>query len=345
MQLVKEGGSMVLVTGGAGYIGSHTCIELNKAGYDFVVYDNLSNASLESIARVGKIIDKKIEFVEGDIRDKKKLQQLFKNYTIDSVIHFAGLKAVGESVQQPLRYYDNNVCGTVTLCEVMAENKCKKIVFSSSATVYGDPHTTPIKEDFPLSATNPYGRSKLFIEEILRDLFVADKAWKIILLRYFNPVGAHKSGTIGEDPNGIPNNLMPFIAQVAVGKREKLSIFGGDYKTKDGTGVRDYIHVMDLAEGHVKALDAIDDLESVLSVNLGTGNGCSVLDMVQAFEAASGTEIPYEIVSRRAGDIAKCYADPSYAKEVLGWEAKRGITEMCEDTWRWQSLNPNGYEA
>jgi UDP-glucose 4-epimerase len=345
MQLVKEGRSMVLVTGGAGYIGSHTCIELSKAGYDFVVYDNLSNASRESIARVEKIIGKKIEFVEGDIRDQKKLQQLFKNYTIDSVIHFAGLKAVGESVQEPLRYYDNNVCGTVTLCKVMAENKCKKIVFSSSATVYGDPHTTPIKEDFPLSATNPYGRSKLFIEEILRDLFVSDKEWKIILLRYFNPVGAHKSGAIGEDPNGIPNNLMPFIAQVAVGKREKLSVFGGDYKTKDGTGVRDYIHVVDLAEGHVKALDAIDDLNKVLSVNLGTGKGCSVLDMVQAFEAASGTEIPYEIVSRRSGDIAKCYADPSYAKEVLGWEAKRDIAEMCEDTWRWQSLNPNGYEA
>jgi UDP-glucose 4-epimerase len=335
---------MVLVTGGAGYIGSHTCIALSEAGYEFIVYDNLSNASRESLKRVEKIINKEVLFVEGDIRDKKRLQELFDNYPIDAVIHFAGLKAVGESVEQPLKYYDNNICGTVSLCEVMQENGCKQIVFSSSATVYGDPHTTPIKEDFPLSATNPYGRSKLFIEEILRDLFVADKEWKVVLLRYFNPVGAHKSGIIGEDPNGIPNNLMPYISQVAVGKRKELQVFGGDYDTKDGTGVRDYIHVVDLAMGHVKALDKISGLKDVLTVNLGTGNGYSVLDMVKAFQEASGRDVPYKIVQRRSGDIAKCYADPSYAKEVLGWEAKRGIKEMCEDAWRWQSQNPDGYK-
>ena len=335
---------MVLVTGGAGYIGSHTCIELSEAGYDFVVYDNLCNSSKESLARVEKLIGKSIKFVEGDIRDKSALQKVFDTYEIDSVIHFAGLKAVGESVEKPLEYFDNNVSGTVTLCEIMQKNGCKKIVFSSSATVYGDPHTTPIKEDFPLSATNPYGRSKLFIEEILRDVFVSDDAWKIVLLRYFNPVGAHKSGTIGEDPNGIPNNLMPFISQTAVGKREKLSVFGGDYDTHDGTGVRDYIHVVDLSKGHVKALDKISDINDVLTVNLGTGNGYSVLDMVTAFEKASGKKVPYVIAPRRAGDIAKCFADPSYAKETLGWEATRGIDEMCEDTWRWQSNNPNGYK-
>ena len=336
---------MVLVTGGAGYIGSHTCVELSKAGYDFVVYDNLCNASKESLSRVEKIIGKEVKFVEGDIRDRAALQKVFDTYEIDSVIHFAGLKAVGESVEKPLEYYDNNVSGTVVLCEVMQKNNCKKIVFSSSATVYGDPHTTPIKEDFPLSATNPYGRSKLFIEEILRDLFVSDHEWKIVLLRYFNPVGAHKSGTIGEDPNGIPNNLMPFISQVAVGKREKLSVFGDDYDTHDGTGVRDYIHVVDLADGHVKALNKISELHDVLTVNLGTGKGYSVLDMVKAFEKASGKKVPYVIAPRRPGDIAKCFADPSYAKEALGWEAVRGIDEMCEDTWRWQSNNPNGYKG
>jgi len=335
---------MVLVTGGAGYIGSHTCVELDDAGFDFVVYDNLCNSSKESLSRVEKIIGKEVKFVEGDIRDADALQKVFDTYEIDSVIHFAGLKAVGESVEKPLEYYDNNVSGTVVLCEVMQKNGCKKIVFSSSATVYGDPHTTPIKEDFPLSATNPYGRSKLFIEEILRDVFVSDSEWKIVLLRYFNPVGAHESGTIGEDPNGIPNNLMPFISQTAVGKREKLSVFGGDYDTHDGTGVRDYIHVVDLAQGHVKALNKIADLNAVLTVNLGTGNGYSVLDMVKAFEKASGKKVPYEIAPRRAGDIAKCFADPSYAKETLGWEATRGIDEMCEDTWRWQSNNPNGYK-
>jgi len=336
---------MVLVTGGAGYIGSHTCIELSKAGFDFVVYDNLCNASKESLSRVEKIIGKEVKFVEGDIRDSDALQKVFNTFEIDSVIHFAGLKAVGESVEKPLSYYDNNVSGTVVLCEVMKKNNCKKIVFSSSATVYGDPHTTPIKEDFPLSATNPYGRSKLFIEEILRDLFVSDNEWKVVLLRYFNPVGAHKSGTIGEDPNGIPNNLMPFISQTAVGKREQLSVFGGDYDTHDGSGVRDYIHVVDLADGHVKALNKISELDDVLTVNLGTGNGYSVLDMVKAFEKASGKKVPYTIAPRRAGDIAKCFADPSYAKEVLGWEAVRGIDEMCEDSWRWQSNNPNGYKS
>ncbi len=336
---------MVLVTGGAGYIGSHTCVELSEAGYDFVVYDNLSNSSQEALKRVEKIIGKAISFVKGDIRDRQKLQETFDTYNIDSVIHFAGLKAVGESVEKPLKYYDNNICGTVALCEVMEANNCKNIVFSSSATVYGDPHTTPIKEDFPLSATNPYGRSKLFIEEILRDLNVADSSWRVILLRYFNPVGAHKSGTIGEDPNGIPNNLMPFISQVAVGKREELSVFGDDYDTHDGTGVRDYIHVVDLAKGHVKALDKMKKMQGVLTVNLGTGKGYSVLDMVRAFEKASGKKVPYKIAPRRPGDIAKCYADPSYAKEVLDWEVKRGIQEMCEDTWRWQQKNPEGYKS
>lgn len=334
---------MVLVTGGAGYIGSHTCISLHEAGFDFVVFDNLCNSSKESLARVEKIINKKIIFQEGDIRNKKDLQSVFDTYKIDSVIHFAGLKAVGESIEQPLHYYDNNINGTLVLCQVMQENNCKKIVFSSSATVYGDPHTTPIKEDFPLSATNPYGRTKLFIEEILRDLYVCDKDWKIILLRYFNPVGAHKSGLIGEDPNGIPNNLMPFISQTAVKKREFLNVFGDDYDTHDGTGVRDYIHVVDLADGHVKALQKIQNIENVLTVNLGTGNGYSVLDMVKAFEKASNKKVPYKIAPRRSGDVAECFADPSYALEVLGWKAQRGIEEMCEDSWRWQSQNPDGY--
>ena len=334
---------MVLVTGGAGYIGSHTCIALHEAGFDFVVFDNLCNSSQESLRRVEKIIGKKINFIEGDIRSKTDLQKVFDAYKIDSVIHFAGLKAVGESVEMPLEYYDNNVNGTLVLCQVMSENNCKKIVFSSSATVYGDPATTPIKEDFPLSATNPYGRSKLFIEEILRDLFVSDNAYQIVLLRYFNPVGAHKSGTIGEDPNGIPNNLMPFISQTAVGKREYLSVFGGDYNTPDGTGVRDYIHVVDLAQGHVNALQKISSLSKVLTVNLGTGNGYSVLDMVKAFEKASHKPVAYKIVDRRTGDIATCFADPSYAYEQLGWRATKGIEKMCEDSWRWQSQNPDGY--
>ncbi|WP_121627453.1 UDP-glucose 4-epimerase GalE [Poseidonibacter antarcticus] len=334
----------VLVTGGAGYIGSHTCIALHEAGFDFVVFDNLCNSSKESLKRVEKIIGKSIDFVQGDIRDKKALSSVFEKYKIDSVIHFAGLKAVGESVEKPHMYYDNNVNGTLVLCEVMKNYDCKKIVFSSSATVYGDPHTTPISEDFPLSATNPYGRTKLFIEEILRDIYISDNSNKIVLLRYFNPVGAHSSGTIGEDPNGIPNNLMPFISQTAVGKREYLSVFGGDYDTHDGTGVRDYIHVVDLALGHVKALQKIDSIDDVLTVNLGTGNGYSVLDMVKAYEKASGKKVPYKIVSRRAGDIAKCFANPSYAKEVLDWEASKGIEQMCADSWKWQSNNPNGYK-
>jgi len=334
---------MILVTGGAGYIGSHTVVLLVEAGYDVVIFDNFCNSSRESIARVEKIVGKSLEVVEGDIRSHSDLEAVFQKYDIDAVIHFAGLKAVGESVAEPLKYYDNNIHGTVVLCEVMQKHNCKTIVFSSSATVYGDPHTTPITEDFPLSATNPYGKTKLFIEEILRDLSVADEEWHIALLRYFNPVGAHESGTIGEDPNGIPNNLMPFISQVAVGKREFLSVFGGDYDTHDGTGVRDYIHVVDLANGHLKALEYLAKNNGVLTVNLGTGNGYSVLDMVHAFQKASGKDVPYKIVDRRPGDVAKCYADPSYAKEVLGWEAKKDIQQMCEDSWRWQSNNPNGY--
>jgi UDP-glucose 4-epimerase len=334
---------MVLVTGGAGYIGSHTLILLIEAGYEVVVFDNFSNSNPESIRRVEKIVNKSIPIIKGDIRDKGALQKIFDSYDIDSVIHFAGLKAVGESVEQPLRYYDNNVVGTIRLCEVMRDNGCKSIIFSSSATVYGDPHTTPIKEDFPTSATNPYGRSKLFIEEILKDLHISDNEWKIVLLRYFNPVGAHSSGLIGEDPNGIPNNLMPFITQTAIGKREYLSVFGNDYDTHDGTGVRDYIHVMDLADGHVKALQKIDSFDKVMTINLGTGQGYSVLDMVKAFGKASNKEIPYKIAPRRAGDIAKCYADASYAKEVLGWSATKNLDDMCRDSWRWQSQNPNGY--
>ena len=335
---------MVLVTGGAGYIGSHTCIALDEAGFDFIVFDNLCNSSVESLARVEKILGKKIKFIEGDIRNREDLQKVFENYNIDSVIHFAGLKAVGESNEKPLEYYDNNVTGTIVLSEVMKENNCKKIVFSSSATVYGDPHTSPIKEDFPLSATNPYGRTKLFIEEILRDIYLSDTAWQIVLLRYFNPVGAHKSGLIGEDPNGIPNNLMPFISQTAVKKREFLSVFGDDYDTHDGTGVRDYIHVVDLAGGHVQALKKISALSDVLTVNLGTGNGYSVLDMVKAFEQASRKDVPYRIAPRRSGDVVKCFADPSYALEMLEWKATMGIEEMCEDSWRWQSQNPDGYK-
>jgi len=335
--------STILVTGGAGYIGSHTVILLIESGYEIVVFDNFCNSSIEAIKRVEKIVNKEIITVEGDVRNRDDLHKVFNEHKIDAVIHFAGLKAVGESVEQPLKYYDNNVNGTAVLCEVMAEHGCRSIVFSSSATVYGDPHTTPIDETFPLSATNPYGRSKLFVEEILRDLYISDNEWKIVLLRYFNPVGAHPSGTIGEDPNGIPNNLMPYIAQTAVGKLSCLGVFGDDYDTHDGTGVRDYIHVMDLADGHVKALDKIQNFTEVMTINLGTGTGYSVIDMVKTFEQASGKEVPYCIAPRRAGDIAKCYADPSYAKEVLGWEAKKGIAEMCEDSWRWQSNNPNGY--
>ncbi len=333
----------ILVTGGAGYIGSHTVILLIEAGYSVIVFDNFSNSSIESIKRVEKIVNKTIKVVEGDIRNQDDLDRVFRDNKIDAVIHFAGLKAVGESVNEPIKYYENNISGTINLCKVMANYRCKSIVFSSSATVYGNPASNPIREDFPTSATNPYGRSKLFIEEILRDIFISDNSWKIVLLRYFNPVGAYESGVIGEDPADIPNNLMPFISQTAIGKREYLSVFGDDYDTHDGTGVRDYIHVMDLADGHLKALDKIDSFNRVMTINLGTGTGYSVLDMVKAFEKASGVEIPYKIAPRRAGDIATCYADPSYAKDVLGWEVKRGIEEMCKDSWRWQSNNPNGY--
>jgi UDP-glucose 4-epimerase len=333
----------ILVTGGTGYIGSHTCIELIKAGYDVVVVDNLCNSSLESLKRAESLVDCNIPFHKVDVRDKAALTKVFKKYSIDGVIHFAGLKAVGESVEKPIEYYDTNVGGTFILAEVMRNFGCKVFVFSSSATVYGDPHTTPIKENFPLSVTNPYGRSKLMIEEFLQDLFVADDSWHIALLRYFNPVGAHKSGLIGEDPNDIPNNLIPYISQVAVGKLENLSVFGGDYDTPDGTGVRDYIHVVDLAKGHVKALQALENKPQVLTVNLGTGNGYSVLDMVKAFEKASGKNVPYQIVDRRPGDIATCYADPAYAAERLDWKAECELDEMCEDTWRWQSQNPDGY--
>ena len=333
----------ILVTGGTGYIGSHTCIELIKARYEVVVIDNLCNSSLESLRRVERLTNCKIPFHKVDVRDKEALTRIFEQYSIDGVIHFAGLKAVGESVEKPIEYYDTNVGGTFVLAEVMRMFNCKTFVFSSSATVYGDPYTVPIKEDFPLSVTNPYGRSKLMIEEFLQDVFIADDSWHIALLRYFNPVGAHKSGLIGEDPNDIPSNLIPYISQVAVGKLEELNVFGGDYDTPDGTGVRDYIHVVDLAKGHVKALQALKGKPQVLTVNLGTGNGYSVLDMIKAFEKASGKNVPYQIVDRRPGDIATCYADPAYAAEKLDWKAEYELDAMCEDTWRWQSQNPDGY--
>ena len=336
----------VLVTGGAGYIGSHTCVELLNAGFTPIIVDNLCNSSVESLQRVATITGKAVPtFYEGDIRNAELLDKIFQTHSIDSVIHFAGLKAVGESVEKPLAYYDNNVAGTIQLLQAMQRHQVKCIVFSSSATVYGDPHTTPIQEHFPLSATNAYGRSKLMIEEMLGDLYRADPAWKIALLRYFNPVGAHSSGLIGEDPQGIPNNLMPYIARVAVGTYEYLSVFGGDYPTPDGTGVRDYIHVVDLAKGHVKALEAFQrpTTPDLLTVNLGTGQGYSVLDMVNAFAQASGCEIPYRIVARRAGDIACCYADPTKAQELLQWTAEKDLAAMCNDTWNWQRNNPQGY--
>jgi len=333
----------ILVTGGAGYIGTHTCIELIEAGYEVVVIDNLCNSSLEALKRVESITQCNIPFYQADVRDKVALIQIFEQHAIDGVIHFAGLKAVGESVEKPIEYYDTNVGGTFILAEVMRDFNCKTFVFSSSATVYGDPHTVPIREDFPLSATNPYGRSKLMIEEFLQDVFISDGTWHIALLRYFNPVGAHKSGFIGEDPNGIPSNLIPYIAQVAVGKLEKLSIFGDDYDTPDGTGVRDYIHVVDLAKGHVKALQALESKSRILTVNLGTGYGYSVLDMVAAFEKVSGKNIPYQVVDRRPGDVATCYADPTYAKQVFGWEAQHDLISMCDSTWKWQYKNVDGY--
>ncbi|NLZ81319.1 MAG: UDP-glucose 4-epimerase GalE [Clostridiales bacterium] len=333
----------ILVTGGAGYIGSHTCVELLNAGYEVVVVDNLSNSSEESLRRVEKITDKKIKFYKMDLLDKSALYSVFEKEEIQSVIHFAGLKAVGESVQKPLQYYTTNIVSTLTLCEVMSSFGVKNLVFSSSATVYGNPATVPIKEDFPLSATNPYGRTKLMIEEILRDLSVADKEWNIVLLRYFNPIGAHKSGLIGEDPKGIPNNLIPYITQVAVGKLKALGVYGDDYDTPDGTGVRDYIHVVDIAVGHVKAIERIKISSGIATYNLGTGKGYSVLDMVNAFSKVCEKEIPYNIMSRRPGDIATCYADASLAEEELKWKAERNLDEMCEDAWRWQKNNPEGY--
>ena len=326
----------ILITGGAGYIGSHTCVELLDAGYDLVVIDNFSNSKPAVLDRVAQISGRAPTFMEVDIRDRGALRDVFRAHDIDAVIHFAGLKAVGESVAQPLRYYDNNISGSIALFEVMAESGVKTLVFSSSATVYGDPHSVPIREDFPLSATNPYGRSKLMLEEILRDLFRSDESWRIALLRYFNPVGAHASGMIGEDPNGIPNNLMPYITQVAIGRLPQLSVFGDDYPTPDGTGVRDYIHVVDLARGHLAALKALVGQPGVMTVNLGTGQGYSVLDMIRAFEQASGRPVPYRIAARRPGDVAQCYADASLADYLLGWRAERGLEAMCRDSWRWQ---------
>jgi UDP-glucose 4-epimerase len=333
----------VLLTGGAGYIGSHTAVECLAAGYEVVVFDNLSNSSVKSLDRVAQIAGKSVTFVQGDIRERAALRALFARHAIDAVVHFAGLKAVGESVEKPLLYYDNNIAGSIALFEEMTAAGVKSVVFSSSATVYGDPATVPITEDFPLSATNPYGRSKLFIEEMLRDIALADAGWNIALLRYFNPVGAHESGLIGEDPRGIPNNLMPYVAQVAVGRRPQLSVFGGDYPTPDGTGVRDYIHVVDLARGHVAALNKLLKLGGVQTWNLGTGRGVSVLDMVHAFEAASGRPVPYRIVARRAGDVAQCWADPSRAARDLDWRAEYDLPRMCADAWRWQQGNPDGY--
>ncbi|MCM5703401.1 UDP-glucose 4-epimerase GalE [Larsenimonas salina] len=334
---------MILVTGGAGYIGSHTVVALMDAGHEVLVLDNLSNSSEEALSRVANLVGRDVPFMEGDIRNEALLDRIFEQHEITSVVHFAGLKAVGESVEKPIKYYDNNVNGTLVLCRAMARAGVKSIVFSSSATVYGDPETVPINENFPTAATNPYGRSKLMVEEILRDLAVADPSWRVCLLRYFNPVGAHESGQIGEDPQGIPNNLVPFISQVAVGRRERLSVFGSDYATHDGTGVRDYIHVVDLADGHLKALEYLGSNEGVFTFNLGTGQGYSVLDVVKAFEKASEIEVPYKLEPRRPGDIAQCYADPAYAETELGWTAKKGIEAMMADTWRWQYNNPHGY--
>ncbi|WP_416828314.1 UDP-glucose 4-epimerase GalE [Ectobacillus polymachus] len=334
----------ILVTGGAGYIGSHTCVELLHNNYDIVVVDNLSNSSIESMNRVKEITGKSFPFYEEDLLNRDAIESIFANHSIEAVIHFAGFKAVGESVMMPLSYYHNNITSTLVLCEIMSKYNVKNLVFSSSATVYGVPETSPITEDFPLSATNPYGQTKLMIEQILRDLAVSDTSWSIALLRYFNPFGAHESGRIGEDPNGIPNNLMPYVTQVAVGKLEELRVFGNDYPTKDGTGVRDYIHVVDLANGHVKALAHILHTTGVEPFNLGTGTGYSVLEMVQAFERVSGKTIPYRITERRPGDVAICVADPSKANYVLGWKATRTLDDMCKDSWNWQSQNKDGYK-
>lgn len=345
---------MILVTGGAGYIGSHTCVELLNAGFDVTVFDNFSNSHPEALARVERITGKKLELVRGDCRDQASLIAALQQSKASAVIHFAGLKSVGESVSQPLSYYDNNVVGTLRLLEAMQTCGVKTLVFSSSATVYGDPQQLPLTEDHPLSPTNPYGRSKLIVEEILRDLHRSDDTCRIGILRYFNPVGAHASGLIGEDPHGIPDNLMPFVAQVAVGRREVLNVWGNDYPTPDGTGVRDYIHVVDLALGHIKALEALEATEKgrsgkeqagCLTVNLGTGRGYSVLDIVRAFELSSGRPIPYKIAPRRPGDIASCYAEPKQALELLGWQAERGLEEMCANSWHWQNTNPGGYKS
>ncbi|XTR37483.1 UDP-glucose 4-epimerase GalE [Paraclostridium tenue] len=333
----------VLVTGGVGYIGSHTTIELIEAGREVIIVDNLSNSNIVVLDRIEELTGVRPKFYELDVQDKEKLEVVFKENKIDSVIHFAALKAVGESVEKPLEYYSNNLINTIVLLETMRKYNVKNFVFSSSATVYGDPHTCPILEDFPLSATNPYGKTKLMIEDMLRDICKADKSLNVAILRYFNPVGAHKSGRIGEEPSGIPNNLMPYITKVAVGQLKELSVFGNDYNTPDGTGVRDYIHVVDLSIGHVKALEKLETNSGLVTYNLGTGNGYSVLEMVNAFSKASGKEIAYKIVERRPGDIAMCYADSSKAKKELGWEAKYKLDEICEDSWRWQSLNPNGY--
>jgi UDP-glucose 4-epimerase len=336
--------SKILVTGGAGFIGSHTVVELLQAGHEVVVVDNLSNSSPVALERVAEICGRAPAFAEVDVRDREGLRRVFAEHEIEAVVHFAGLKAVGESVEQPLAYYQNNLGGSATLCEAMAEAGVKRLVFSSSATVYGNPETLPIREDFPLGATNPYGRTKLFIEELLRDLHASDPAWRIAILRYFNPIGAHPSGRIGEDPQGIPNNLFPFITQVAVGRRERLAVFGGDYPTPDGTGVRDYIHVVDLALGHLRALERLAAAPGLVTCNLGTGQGYSVLEMVRSFERVTGRAIPYEIVDRRPGDIAACWADPAFAARELGWKAERGLDKMCADGWRWQEGNPLGYE-
>ncbi len=335
----------ILVTGGTGYIGSHTSIRLLEAGYEPILLDNLYNSKRAVLERLTQITGRTLTFYEGDIRDQPLVEKILTDERIEAVIHFAGLKAVGESVSIPLKYYENNVGGTVSLLEAMEKTGVRSLVFSSSATVYGDPQQLPIPETAPLSATNPYGRSKLFIEEILRDLAIADPRWSLVLLRYFNPVGAHPSGLIGEDPQGIPNNLMPFVAQVAVGRRKKVSVFGNDYPTPDGTGVRDYIHVVDLAQGHVAALDAHAREAGLFTYNLGTGNGSSVLEVIEAFARASGRPVPYEIVPRRPGDVAACYADPTLAREKLGWKATLGLEAMTADAWRWQSGNPRGYDA
>jgi UDP-glucose 4-epimerase len=338
-------GKRILVTGGAGFIGSHTCVELLDAGHDLVVVDNLDNSSEESLRRVRELTGRDLEFNKVDLTHVQALHGVFARHEFDAVIHFAGLKAVGESAEIPLRYYANNVTGTLVLLETMRQHECFDIVFSSSATVYGEPAQVPITEDFPLSATNPYGRTKLFIEEILRDLCASDQRWRAVLLRYFNPIGAHLSGRIGEDPLDLPNNLMPYVMQVAAGRLKELSVFGDDYDTPDGTGVRDYIHVVDLAKGHLAALDRLEGMPGCTAVNLGTGQGYSVLEMVAAAREASGREIPYRVAPRRPGDIGTCYADPAYAADVLGWRAEKGIAEMCADHWRWQSNNPDGYRG